>query len=91
MQPPDWSLPFEFMCDASDYAVGAVLGQRNDKRPYAIYYASRTLNDAIYRLKPYYEPYDDNEEEDVETLNIKRYLGGNPIQTKLWRSHHTQI
>ncbi|MDD0148378.1 Ty3/Gypsy family RNase HI domain-containing protein, partial [Shigella flexneri] len=44
--PPDWSLPFELMCDASDYAVGAVLGQRKDKLPYAIYYASRTLNDA---------------------------------------------
>ncbi|CAN6556588.1 unnamed protein product [Malus baccata var. baccata] len=43
---PDWTLPFELMCDASDYAVGAVLGQRRDKFPYVIYYASRTLNDA---------------------------------------------
>ena len=25
---PDWNLPFELMCDASDYAVGAILGQR---------------------------------------------------------------
>lgn len=32
------------MCDASDYVVGAVLGQREDKKPHAIYYASRTLN-----------------------------------------------
>ncbi|CAN6566299.1 unnamed protein product [Malus baccata var. baccata] len=44
--PPDWSLPFELMCDASDYALGVVLGQRKDKRPHVIYYASRTLNDA---------------------------------------------
>ncbi|XP_028956432.1 uncharacterized protein [Malus domestica] len=43
---PNWSLPFELMCDASDYAVGAVLGQRKDKLPQVIYYASRTLNDA---------------------------------------------
>ncbi|XP_073265902.1 uncharacterized protein [Populus alba] len=46
IQPPDWSLPFEIMCDASDYAVGAVLGQRKDKKPYVIYYASKTLNSA---------------------------------------------
>ncbi|KAM1302527.1 hypothetical protein ACFX2H_013448 [Malus domestica] len=44
--PPDWSLPFELMCDASDYAIGAVLGQRKNKQPHIIYYASRTLNDA---------------------------------------------
>ncbi|CAN6566554.1 unnamed protein product [Malus baccata var. baccata] len=44
--PPDWSLPFELMCDASNYVVGAVLGQRVNKVPHVIYYASRTLNDA---------------------------------------------
>ncbi|CAL9024901.1 unnamed protein product, partial [Prunus brigantina] len=43
---PDWSLPFELMCDASDYAIGAVLGQRVNKLAHVIYYASRTLNDA---------------------------------------------
>jgi hypothetical protein len=41
-----WGAPFEIMCDASDYTVGAVLGQRIDKLPHVIYYASRTLNDA---------------------------------------------
>src|SRR5215813_4237779 len=34
------------MCDASDYAVGVVLGQRKECKPYVIYYASRTLNSA---------------------------------------------
>ncbi|MCI26715.1 hypothetical protein A2U01_0047912, partial [Trifolium medium] len=43
---PDWSKPFELMCDASDFVVGAVLGQRHDKTFHSIYYASRTLNEA---------------------------------------------
>jgi hypothetical protein len=43
IQPPDWHLPFEIMCDASDYAIGAVLDQSKDKKHYAISYASKTL------------------------------------------------
>jgi hypothetical protein len=43
IQPPDWTLPFEIMCDASDFAVGAVLGQTKDKKHFAISYASKTL------------------------------------------------
>ncbi|KAM1985454.1 hypothetical protein ACFX16_013622 [Malus domestica] len=46
IMPPDWRLPFELMCDASDYAIGAVLGQRRNKQPHVIHYASWTLNDA---------------------------------------------
>ena len=37
---PDWELQFEIMCDASDYMVGAVLGQQRNKIFHAIYYAS---------------------------------------------------
>jgi hypothetical protein len=43
IQPPDWHPPFEIMCDASDYAVGAVLSQSKDKKHYDISYASKTL------------------------------------------------
>jgi len=43
IQPPDWSFPFEIMCDGSDYAMGAVLGQTKDKKHHAIAYASKTL------------------------------------------------
>ncbi|GKA79423.1 putative nucleotidyltransferase, ribonuclease H [Tanacetum coccineum] len=41
-----WDLDFELVCNASDYAVGAVLGQRIDKKFRPIYYASKTMNDA---------------------------------------------
>ncbi|GJU43217.1 reverse transcriptase domain-containing protein [Tanacetum coccineum] len=43
---PNWDLDFELMCDASDYAVGDILGQQVDKRFCPIYYASKTMNDA---------------------------------------------
>ena len=38
--PPDWKPQFEIMCDASDYALGAVLGQTKDKKHHAIAYGS---------------------------------------------------
>ena len=43
LQSPIWDLPFEIMCDTLDFMVGAVLGQRIDKKPTAICYASKTL------------------------------------------------
>ncbi|GJU82556.1 reverse transcriptase domain-containing protein [Tanacetum coccineum] len=46
MIKPDWSLSFEVICDASDYAVGAVLGQRIDKHFKPIHYPSKTMNEA---------------------------------------------
>lgn len=46
MQPPDWNQLFEIMCDASNFAIGVVLGQRKDKRQHVIYYASITLDTA---------------------------------------------
>ncbi|WVZ58701.1 hypothetical protein U9M48_008943 [Paspalum notatum var. saurae] len=43
IQPPDWNAPFEIMCNASDYAVGAVLGQSKDRKHHAISYVSKTM------------------------------------------------
>nr|GEZ17792.1 reverse transcriptase domain-containing protein [Tanacetum cinerariifolium] len=43
---PNWDQPFELMCDASDHAVGAVLGQRVEKHFRPIHYASKTINQA---------------------------------------------
>ncbi|GJX87967.1 reverse transcriptase domain-containing protein [Tanacetum coccineum] len=43
---PDWDLPFELICDASDFAIGAVLGQRHEKHFRPIHYASKTMTEA---------------------------------------------
>nr|GEW32881.1 hypothetical protein [Tanacetum cinerariifolium] len=41
---PNWNIPFKLMCDASDFAVGAVLGQKDGKNFHPIYFTSKTLN-----------------------------------------------
>nr|GEW69584.1 retrovirus-related Pol polyprotein from transposon 297 family [Tanacetum cinerariifolium] len=43
---PDWDIPFELMCDASDFAIGTVLGQRQEKHFRPIHYASKTMTEA---------------------------------------------
>nr|GEZ47608.1 DNA-directed DNA polymerase [Tanacetum cinerariifolium] len=42
----DWDMPFELMCNASDFAIGAVLGQRRDKHFWPIHYANKTMTEA---------------------------------------------
>ena len=46
VRAPNWQLPFEVMCDASDLAIGVVLDQREDGKPHVVYYARITLNEA---------------------------------------------
>ncbi|GKA05401.1 putative nucleotidyltransferase, ribonuclease H [Tanacetum coccineum] len=46
MVSPDWSQPFELMCDASDFVVGVVLGQHEGKHFHPIHFANKTLNNA---------------------------------------------
>ncbi|KAJ9552344.1 hypothetical protein OSB04_016389 [Centaurea solstitialis] len=76
IQPPDWTLPFELMCDASDYALGAVLGQHRNGKLHAIHYASKTLDPAQMN-------YSTTEKELLAILfaieNFRTYLG----QTRL--------
>nr|GFA86907.1 reverse transcriptase domain-containing protein [Tanacetum cinerariifolium]GFA87597.1 reverse transcriptase domain-containing protein [Tanacetum cinerariifolium] len=43
---PDWNLPFKLMCDASDFAFGAVLGQHKTKHFQPIHYACKTMTEA---------------------------------------------
>jgi hypothetical protein len=44
LRGPNWSLPFHICTDASDIALGAVLGQKENKIPYAIYFVSKNLS-----------------------------------------------
>nr|GEV85601.1 reverse transcriptase domain-containing protein [Tanacetum cinerariifolium] len=46
MVKEDWDMPFELMCDASDFAIGAVLVQRQDKHFRPIHYARKTMTEA---------------------------------------------
>ena len=46
MVTPDWNNKFEIMCEASDYAMGAILGQRTEKMFKVVYYANKTFNAA---------------------------------------------
>ena len=76
IQSPDWSLPFEIMCDASNHAVGAVLGQRREGKSFVVYYASRTLNNAQLN-------YSTTEKELLAVVfaldKFRAYLIGSPI------------
>ena len=46
VRAPNWQFPFKVMCDASDLTIGAVIRQREEGKPYVVYYASKTLNEA---------------------------------------------
>ncbi|XP_050104655.1 uncharacterized protein LOC126584262, partial [Malus sylvestris] len=80
IRPPDWNIPFELMCDASDYALGAVLGQRKDKQPHVIYYASRTLNDAQLNYS--------TTEKELLAYDARNYVWDDPY---LWKYCSDQI
>nr|GEV28382.1 DNA-directed DNA polymerase [Tanacetum cinerariifolium] len=81
---PDWDMPFELMCNASDFAISAVLGQRQDKHFRSIHYASKTMTEAesnytitekemLAVVKPasnVLDPKEINESFSLETLNL---------------------
>eukprot|EP00253_Pinus_taeda_P022334 PITA_22334 len=46
LRGPDWSLPFHIHTDASNKAIGAYLGQVEEKLPYAIYFFNKNLSKA---------------------------------------------
>ena len=46
LQGLNWDTPFEISSNASDTAIRAILGQEEDKKPYAIYYINKILTPA---------------------------------------------
>nr|GEZ02692.1 reverse transcriptase domain-containing protein [Tanacetum cinerariifolium] len=68
-------LPFELMCDASDFAIGAVLGQRHEKHFKPIHYASKTMNDAESN-------YTTTEKKDVSSSMLRRDCSGGFYDSK---------
>nr|GEX30408.1 reverse transcriptase domain-containing protein [Tanacetum cinerariifolium] len=59
---PNWDMPFELMCDASDFAISAVLGQHQVKHFRLIHYArenraswSKKLDDALWAFRTAYK------------------------------------
>ena len=44
VRAPNWKLPFEVMCDASDFSIREIIGQREEGNPYVVDYARKTLN-----------------------------------------------
>jgi hypothetical protein len=43
LRRPNWAFTFHISSDASDIAIGVMLGQQEDKDPYAIYYINKNL------------------------------------------------
>ncbi|GJU42307.1 reverse transcriptase domain-containing protein [Tanacetum coccineum] len=66
---PNWDQPFEIMCDASDYAIGAVLGQRIEKHFRPIHYATDHLSRLENPYENVFDPKEINETFPLETLN----------------------
>nr|GEX37820.1 hypothetical protein [Tanacetum cinerariifolium] len=72
---PDWDMPFELMCDASDFAIGAILGKRQDKHFRPIHYASKTMTKA---------------ESNYTTIEKEMLAGGACLREISVLSHHEQ-
>nr|GEU28771.1 hypothetical protein [Tanacetum cinerariifolium] len=97
LMAPDWDMPFELMCDASDFAIGAILGQRQEKHFRPIHYAKFTFKvidtkgaenlaaDHLSRLESPHQnvlgPKEINKSFPLETLNLVSTRGNS---STLW-------
>ena len=79
MQPSDWTLPFEIMCDANDYVLGAVLGQNKDKKGhYVVDHLLRLVCDDSFQTIPISDTFPDEQLFNISILprfpNIVNFL-----------------
>nr|GEW87206.1 DNA-directed DNA polymerase [Tanacetum cinerariifolium] len=91
---PDWDMPFELMCDASDYAIGAVLGQRQDKHFRPIHYAIELEHKAYWVLK--HANFDlktagDHRKVQINELHDQAYKNSLIYKEKTKRLHDSKI
>nr|GEV99615.1 reverse transcriptase domain-containing protein [Tanacetum cinerariifolium] len=100
---PDWDMPFELKCNANDFAIGAVLGKRQDKHFRPIHYA-RAENLAADHLSGLENPHQNmldpkeiNESFPLETLNLvsthayKTPIGCTPYKLVYGKACHLPI
>ena len=80
---PDWNLDFEIMADASDQAIGAVLGQKHGKVLHPIYYVSKLLNEAQ-------QNYTTIEKELLAVMHAVEKSGATLLVTKLFSTKTMQ-
>eukprot|EP00253_Pinus_taeda_P027785 PITA_27785 len=84
LRGPNWDLPFQISSDASNTAIGAVLGQEEDKKPYAIYYINKNLSPAELN-------YNVTEKEFLAVIHainkFRHYITGYPVI--LYTNHST--
>jgi hypothetical protein len=76
LRGPNWKIPFHISTNASDIAIGTVLGQEEDKKPYAIYFISKNLT-------PFELNYTVTEKEFLAIIHainqFRHYITGYPV------------
>nr|GEV75201.1 reverse transcriptase domain-containing protein [Tanacetum cinerariifolium] len=75
----DWDMPFELMCDASDFAIGAVLGKRQEKRFRPIHYA----NFANYHARNFVVKGMSSQQKNKFFKDVKHYFWDDPFLFKI--------
>nr|GEX66726.1 reverse transcriptase domain-containing protein [Tanacetum cinerariifolium] len=77
---PEWDMPFELMCNASDFAIGVVLGKRQEKHFRPIHYA----NFANYHAENFVVKGMSSQHKNKFFKDVKHYLWDDPFLFKIY-------